>query len=390
MRMKATLNRADAAATRTSLARARAKPAAGGRTVDGGDHRLAQRPRAAARAWRCAAGPPCPPAAARARRLPGAGAGALQVEAGAEAPPGAGEDDDPHAPVAADLVEGGVQVGDELVAHRVQPLGPVQGEQGDARSAGRCVRRSTCRPVYSVAGSLGVSGPSRRRAHGAGVRRTRAATDARPVAPGRRRPDGPPQPPTGRSGGRRGHRPGRRRGATGPRPSDGAVDVDAWGPGAGWLVEHAPDLLGVHDDVDGWPDLAAAHPVLRRLAREHPGFRLGRSLAVYEALVPTILAQKVTGREARRSWAPDRPALGRAGAGPVPLAPPAGPRGARRRRLPRAPPARRRAQAGRDAPRRRPARPPARGDRRPASAPRRSAGSGPSPASARGRPPRSR
>jgi 3-methyladenine DNA glycosylase/8-oxoguanine DNA glycosylase len=103
------------------------------------------------------------------------------------------------------------------------------------------------------------------------------------------------------------------------RPLGTAVEVSVWGPGGAWLVEHAADLLGLHDDVDGWPALAAGHPVLRRLARDHQGFRLGRSLAVFEALVPTILAQKVTGREARRSWSRISRRWGEVAPGPVPL-----------------------------------------------------------------------
>lgn len=86
------------------------------------------------------------------------------------------------------------------------------------------------------------------------------------------------------------------------RRRDHAVEVQAWGPGAGWLLEHAPDLLGAHDAVDGFADLAAAHPVIARLHRTRPGIRVGRSLNVFECLVPTICEQKVTGPEAHRAW----------------------------------------------------------------------------------------
>ncbi len=50
----------------------------------------------------------------RAAEVAGAGTGraVLQVEPGAEAPPGTGEHDDPHRPVGADGVQGGVEVGD--------------------------------------------------------------------------------------------------------------------------------------------------------------------------------------------------------------------------------------------------------------------------------------
>ncbi len=75
--------------------------------------------------------------------------------------------------------------------------------------------------------------------------------------------------------------------------------IEAWGPGATWLLEHAPDLLGLHDDAAGF---RPAHTGLRHLHRHHPGLRIGRSRAVVEALVPTILEQKVTGTAARRSF----------------------------------------------------------------------------------------
>jgi 3-methyladenine DNA glycosylase/8-oxoguanine DNA glycosylase len=86
------------------------------------------------------------------------------------------------------------------------------------------------------------------------------------------------------------------------RPADRVVDVEAWGPGAGWLVDHAPDVLGTGDRLDGFDDLVSGHPLLRRLHREQPGLRIGRSLAVFEALVPTVCGQKVTGLEAKRAW----------------------------------------------------------------------------------------
>ncbi len=79
----------------------------------------------------------------------------------------------------------------------------------------------------------------------------------------------------------------------------GVVEVEAWGHGAGWLLENAPRLLGSNDPVEGF---APSHPVVRGFHRGMPGLRLGRSDAVFEALVPTILSQKVTGLEAARSY----------------------------------------------------------------------------------------
>ena len=80
-----------------------------------------------------------------------------------------------------------------------------------------------------------------------------------------------------------------------------AVDLEAWGAGAAWAIEHAPDLLGAHDrTVD---EFRPRRGLVRDLWRRTPrSVRIGRSLAVAEALVPTVLEQRVTGPAARRSW----------------------------------------------------------------------------------------
>lgn len=77
------------------------------------------------------------------------------------------------------------------------------------------------------------------------------------------------------------------------------VEVEAWGPGAGWVLEHAPELVGCADDDSSFEPF---HPGLRELHRINPGLRIPRSLAVMEVLIPTILEQKVTGAGARRSF----------------------------------------------------------------------------------------
>lgn len=80
----------------------------------------------------------------------------------------------------------------------------------------------------------------------------------------------------------------------------GRLEVESWGPGADWAADHAPALAGLCDDDTGFdPTL---HPVVRDLHRRLPGVRIGRSGAVSEAVVPSILEQKVTGLEARRSF----------------------------------------------------------------------------------------
>jgi 3-methyladenine DNA glycosylase/8-oxoguanine DNA glycosylase len=77
------------------------------------------------------------------------------------------------------------------------------------------------------------------------------------------------------------------------------VTAGAWGPGAAWLLAALPDLLGASDHPETFRPV---HPVLREVARRHPGFRLGRTGRVLEALVPAVLEQKVVGLEAFRAW----------------------------------------------------------------------------------------
>jgi 3-methyladenine DNA glycosylase/8-oxoguanine DNA glycosylase len=78
------------------------------------------------------------------------------------------------------------------------------------------------------------------------------------------------------------------------------VRAQAWGPGAGWLLDALPGALGLDDDISGFA--ADAHPVIRDAARRHPGLRLGRSGRLMEALVPAVLEQKVVVLEAHRAW----------------------------------------------------------------------------------------
>jgi 3-methyladenine DNA glycosylase/8-oxoguanine DNA glycosylase len=76
----------------------------------------------------------------------------------------------------------------------------------------------------------------------------------------------------------------------------------AWGGGAGWALDHAPAMAGLLDDPAGLDALTARYPLIREMARHHPGLRFPRTLAVMESLVPAIIEQKVTGDEAHRAW----------------------------------------------------------------------------------------
>jgi 3-methyladenine DNA glycosylase/8-oxoguanine DNA glycosylase len=79
----------------------------------------------------------------------------------------------------------------------------------------------------------------------------------------------------------------------------GALRCETWGPGQDALLASVPGMLGEHDDPTGF---APDHPLLRGLARRYPGLRVTRTGRVFEALVPAVLEQKVTGIEARRAW----------------------------------------------------------------------------------------
>lgn len=95
----------------------------------------------------------------------------------------------------------------------------------------------------------------------------------------------------------------------------GQVAATAWGPGAGWLLETLPALLGVEDDLSGF---VPEHDVVKNAARRYVGLRIGRTSRVLEALVPAVLEQKVVSLEAWRAW---RWLLGRYGEpapGPAP------------------------------------------------------------------------
>jgi 3-methyladenine DNA glycosylase/8-oxoguanine DNA glycosylase len=97
--------------------------------------------------------------------------------------------------------------------------------------------------------------------------------------------------------------------------SDGTVVVEAWGPGAEWLIERAPELCGAHDNPDGFrPD----QPVVRDLVHRHPGLRIGRSGAVFETALLVTLEQRVATRDAWRSWWLMVRALGEPAPGPLP------------------------------------------------------------------------
>ena len=80
------------------------------------------------------------------------------------------------------------------------------------------------------------------------------------------------------------------------RPREGDVVADAWGSGADWLLDTVPAMLGADDDPSGFR--ADLHPLVAEGARRRPHLRFGATHRLWEALVPAVIEQKVTGQEA--------------------------------------------------------------------------------------------
>ncbi|MFC9283786.1 DNA-3-methyladenine glycosylase family protein [Streptomyces collinus] len=101
----------------------------------------------------------------------------------------------------------------------------------------------------------------------------------------------------------------------------GEVRGEAWGPGAEWLLDGLPDLLGAADEPDAF---VPRHRVVALARHRRPGLRLTRTGLVLESLIPSVLEQKVTTDEAYRAWRRlvrgfGEPAPGPAGTGERPM-----------------------------------------------------------------------
>ena len=95
----------------------------------------------------------------------------------------------------------------------------------------------------------------------------------------------------------------------------GEISTQAWGSGADWALDGVPSLLGADDD---WTGLELPPGRVRDARRRRPGMRLSSSGRVFEALVPAILEQLVTGIEARRTWTALVTRFGDPAPGPAP------------------------------------------------------------------------
>jgi 3-methyladenine DNA glycosylase/8-oxoguanine DNA glycosylase len=84
------------------------------------------------------------------------------------------------------------------------------------------------------------------------------------------------------------------------RMAAGELVAEAWGPGAPWLLDGVPELVGEADD---WSELdLSGHRLLSDIRHRLPGVRLPRTRRILDSLVPACLEQRVTGQEAFRAW----------------------------------------------------------------------------------------
>jgi 3-methyladenine DNA glycosylase/8-oxoguanine DNA glycosylase len=79
----------------------------------------------------------------------------------------------------------------------------------------------------------------------------------------------------------------------------GNLHVEAWGPGADRAADNARRMAALDRRPTPLPDL---HPVVTAAARRFPGLWAGASGDLYHALLPSIIAQRITSGEAIRQW----------------------------------------------------------------------------------------
>jgi 3-methyladenine DNA glycosylase/8-oxoguanine DNA glycosylase len=100
------------------------------------------------------------------------------------------------------------------------------------------------------------------------------------------------------------------------RVDGGELVTSAVGPGAAAALDLAPALAGLHDDPT---PLRAQHPAVAEARRRSAGLRLTQGTPTFDALVWVVLAQKVVGLDARRSYRDLVRRLGEPAPGPARL-----------------------------------------------------------------------
>jgi 3-methyladenine DNA glycosylase/8-oxoguanine DNA glycosylase len=82
--------------------------------------------------------------------------------------------------------------------------------------------------------------------------------------------------------------------------SGGEAAVETHGPGGAWLLERAPGLLGLEDDVTTF---RPQDPGLAELWRRHRGDRIARTRTLWHDLAWFVVQQRVDRTSAAQQWA---------------------------------------------------------------------------------------
>jgi 3-methyladenine DNA glycosylase/8-oxoguanine DNA glycosylase len=83
------------------------------------------------------------------------------------------------------------------------------------------------------------------------------------------------------------------------RSAPNTVDCEVWGCGATEFADTLPAMLGADDDASGF---APDEPTIAAAAKRVPHLRLGRTDRVLESLIPAVIEQRVSGKDAFRAW----------------------------------------------------------------------------------------
>jgi 3-methyladenine DNA glycosylase/8-oxoguanine DNA glycosylase len=107
--------------------------------------------------------------------------------------------------------------------------------------------------------------------------------------------------------------------ANDPAPvADCGLTARAWGPGSAWLLGMVDSMTGSDDQPSqATQRFVGSPPVVARALRETRMVHIGASRNLYHALLPTIIAQRITAHEALRQWRRLCRALGAPAPGPA-------------------------------------------------------------------------
>lgn len=99
--------------------------------------------------------------------------------------------------------------------------------------------------------------------------------------------------------------------------SSAGLDASAWGPGGDHALSTVAALTGQLDEPPA--DITPAHPAVAAAMRRNPMPRIGHGGGLYHTVLPLILEQRVTTREAMRSYASLCRVFGGIAPGPRPM-----------------------------------------------------------------------